>query len=78
MNICLGQCLLLLFPSTDSKMLRSLGTSSNGDSGGNDDLAEPERGPTHHGRVEEKAPGKVCTVEKVEKRAYMLSRVEEG
>ena len=60
-------------------MLRSLGTSSNGDIGGNDDLgSEPERGPTHHGRVEEKAPGKVCTVEKVEKRAYMLSRVEEG
>ena len=61
-------------------MLRSLGTSSNGDSaGGNDDLgAGPERGPTHHGRFEEKAPGKVCTVEKVEKRAYMLSRVEEG
>ena len=49
-------------------MLRSLGTSSNGDIGGNDDLgSEPERGPTHHGRVEEKAPEKFEQWKKLKK-----------
>ena len=60
-------------------MLRAWGTSSNRDSGGNDDLGtEPERGPTHHGRVGDKAPGKVCTVKKFKKRAYMQQREEGG
>ena len=39
-------------------MLSSLGTSSNGDSGGNgyDLRVGPARGPTHHGKVGDTAP----------------------
>ena len=38
-------------------MLRSLGTSSNGDSGGTDDLrVGPARGPTHHGKTGDTVP----------------------